>query len=67
MGKEVSDETVYDILKKVCLFDKVKSLEDGLETRMGEKGANFSSGEKQRIALARLFLANQCKFRYFIL
>lgn len=59
VGKEVSDETVYDILKKVCLFDKVKSLEDGLETHMGEKGANFSSGEKQRIALARLFLANQ--------
>lgn len=59
VGKEVSDECLYDILKKVCLFDKVQALEAGLETRMGEKGVSFSSGEKQRMALARLFLSNQ--------
>jgi len=36
--------------------DFVHDLPDGLETRMGERGRQFSGGEKQRIALARALL-----------
>ena len=32
------------------------TLEQGLDTRVGEKGACLSGGEKQRLALARLML-----------
>ncbi|MBA4164159.1 MAG: hypothetical protein C0510_05950 [Erythrobacter sp.] len=36
----------------------VRDLPDGLATRMGERGRQFSGGEKQRIALARALLRN---------
>ena len=32
-----------------------ESLENGMDTRIGEKGACLSGGEKQRLALARLW------------
>ncbi|MDR1773373.1 MAG: ATP-binding cassette domain-containing protein, partial [Clostridioides sp.] len=44
-------------LEKICEIvdlDKfIYSLEDGLDTVIGEKGAKISGGQKQRIALAR--------------
>ena len=36
--------------------DLVRSLPDGLDTVVGERGYRFSGGEKQRIAIARLLL-----------
>ena len=33
----------------------LKQLGEGLDTRIGEAGANISGGQRQRIALARLF------------
>ena len=36
----------------------VNRLADGLETEVGERGTTLSSGERQLIALARLFLRN---------
>ena len=36
----------------------IKRLADGLETEVGERGTTLSAGERQLIALARLFLRN---------
>ena len=36
-------------------MDKIKDLSEGFETEIGELGTSFSGGEKQRIALMRLF------------
>lgn len=36
----------------------VKNLKNGLDTMIGERGMKLSGGEKQRIAIARLFLKN---------
>ncbi|MCE4553129.1 ATP-binding cassette domain-containing protein [Roseateles cellulosilyticus] len=38
--------------------DFIRLLPDGYETRVGERGARLSGGEKQRIAIARAFLKN---------
>lgn len=56
--KHISDEEVEKVLDLVCLNDFYKNLEKGLETELGEKGVKASGGERQRIALARLFFDN---------
>ena len=53
--KKVSDEKVIEILKLVCLDKFYEKLDDGLDTELGEKGVRMSGGERQRVALARLF------------
>lgn len=53
---ELSNETLWWALEKVCLKDYVTSLEDKLDYSLNEMGNNLSGGQKQRIALARVFL-----------
>ena len=53
--KKVSDEKIMKVLHDVCLDSLLERLEDGLETQLGERGVRLSGGEKQRVALARLF------------
>jgi ABC-type multidrug transport system fused ATPase/permease subunit len=44
---------------RLCHLDTlVDRLPNGLDTRVGERGALLSGGEKQRLALARLVLRN---------
>ena len=56
--KEIEDDEIYKVLKLVCLDTFVERLENGLETELGEKGIRMSGGERQRVALARLFFDN---------
>ena len=49
---------VLKILKLVCLDKFYEKLEQGLDTELGEKGIRMSGGERQRVALARLFFDN---------
>lgn len=50
---DVEDEKVWNALKKASLFDYVKSLPDGLDTQIGERGIRISGGQRQRIGIAR--------------
>ena len=52
-----SDEELWNVLGKVKLSAFLKS-ENGLDTELKEKGSNFSSGQCQRLALARAILHN---------
>lgn len=53
--KKIDDEKILGVLKLVCLEKFYKRLDNGLETELGEKGIRMSGGERQRVALARLF------------
>lgn len=53
-----ADQKIYESLENTQLLSLVNSLEEGLDTRIGEKGTCFSGGEKQRLALSRLWFKN---------
>ena len=53
--KKVADHEIVEVLELVCLDKFYERLEDGLDTELGEKGIRMSGGERQRLALARLF------------
>ena len=54
---EAGDDDLWDALGRARLADLVRSLPDGLETLVGERGYRFSGGERQRLTIARLLLA----------
>jgi ATP-binding cassette subfamily B protein len=51
-----TDEDLWTALDRAQIGSLVRSLPDGLDTVVGERGYRFSGGEKQRIAIARLLL-----------
>ena len=53
--KKIKDDEILKVLKLVCLDKFYEKLESGLDTELGEKGVRMSGGERQRVALARLF------------
>jgi ABC-type multidrug transport system fused ATPase/permease subunit len=53
LGGDFSDAEVRAALRVAAADEFVKRLPDGLDTRVGERGATLSGGQRQRIALAR--------------
>ena len=53
--KNIDDDKIIAVLKLVNLDKFYQGLENGLATELGEKGIKMSGGERQRVALARLF------------
>ena len=51
--EEIDDEKVWRALKEAALDDFVKSLPEGVETGIGERGIRISGGQRQRISIAR--------------
>ncbi len=52
-ANQVPDEVVWNALEKAQLAEFVRSLPDGLQTQIGEKGVRLSGGQRQRIGIAR--------------
>ncbi|WNF28187.1 thiol reductant ABC exporter subunit CydD [Streptomyces sp. C11-1] len=53
------DEAVLTALRDAGAYDFVAALPDGMRTELGEDGAGLSAGQRQRLALARAFLADR--------
>ena len=53
-----SDEELWQALSRAQLASWVSGLPDGLDTLVGEEGAQLSGGQRQRLTLARAFLSD---------
>ena len=50
---EVDDEAVMEALRKAQLLEFARSLPEGLDTMVGDRGVRLSGGQRQRIGIAR--------------
>ncbi|MEV5836620.1 ABC transporter ATP-binding protein [Nocardia sp. NPDC052112] len=53
---EATEAELWDALQRARLRELVTSLQDGLDTVVGERGYRLSGGERQRLTIARLLL-----------
>ncbi|KUL40418.1 ABC transporter [Streptomyces sp. NRRL F-4489] len=56
---DADDAAVRAALRDAGALDFVDALPNGPDTRLGESGAGLSAGQRQRLALARAFLADR--------
>jgi ATP-binding cassette subfamily C protein CydCD len=54
-----TDDHLWTVLREVALEELVRALPEGLGTPLGEDGATLSAGERARLALARIVLADR--------
>lgn len=52
-----SEADLWEVLTRARLAELIRSLPDGLDTVVGERGYRLSGGERQRLTIARLLLA----------
>ncbi len=55
-NQNASDEQIEKAIKMAYLDEFISTLQDGLNTQIGERGILLSGGQKQRVAIARAFL-----------
>lgn len=53
--EEVDDDVLLEAIRSVGLEGLYAKLEKGLDTQLGERGISLSGGERQQLALARLW------------
>ncbi len=59
MGKEdASDFELETVVKMAHLDEFLSTLENGIDTYVGERGASLSGGQRQRVAIARAMIKN---------
>ena len=56
LGRDYSQEQVWDVLEKVQLAELARGFSDGINTKLGEQGNNLSVGQKQLLAMARVLI-----------
>ena len=57
-SEHATDERLYEVLEQVKLKDFVDSLENGLDSFVGDSGSRLSGGQKQKIGIARALLSD---------
>ena len=55
---EIDDGKVWEALREAAIDEFVKTLPDGLDTEIGERGIRLSGGQRQRLGIARALYSN---------
>lgn len=58
IAPDATDKQIDYACKSADIYDFIKSLPNGYDTIIGERGIKLSGGQKQRLAIARLILHN---------
>jgi len=58
LGRDVSDQALWDALSIAQLKQIVADLDQGLNTIVGKQGMRLSGGQRQRLAIARMIVSN---------
>ncbi|GKT61241.1 ABC transporter [Colletotrichum tofieldiae] len=57
-NQNATEEQVYEACQKACIHDDIKELSNGYATEIEDYEQAFSSGQLQRLRIARLFIKN---------
>ena len=49
----IDEDRIWEVLKEAQLADFVRSLPEGLDTKIGDRGVRLSGGQRQRLGIAR--------------
>ena len=55
---DATKEEVIEAAKKAEIYEDIMAMPDGFDTYVGERGTLLSGGQKQWVAIARIFLKN---------
>jgi len=58
LGRELTDEQLWQALEVAQLADTVRELPCGIDTMVGRQGVRLSGGQRQRLAIARMVLSD---------
>lgn len=59
MGKkDATEDELQNVIKMAHLDEFLNTLDDGIDTYVGERGASLSGGQRQRVAIARAMIKN---------
>ena len=56
--REIEEERVWEVLEEAQLADHIRSLPNGINAGIGEKGVRMSGGQRQRLGIARALYHN---------
>lgn len=51
--KEINEEQIWKVLEEAQMAEYIRSLPEGLDTVIGDRGVRLSGGQRQRIGIAR--------------
>ena len=57
-GSNIDEKKVWEALDEAKLADYVRTLKDGIDTKIGERGIRLSGGQRQRVGIARALYNN---------
>ena len=55
---QINDDRIWEVCEEAQLADFIRTLPEGLETRIGDRGVRLSGGQRQRIGIARALYHN---------